>query len=92
MDGSQLQTFSTLEMDHMMYFPTVFCATAATIVSGAIAGRTKYTTYVLFTIFLTALIYPIQVDGNGMEMVGWQIWLYRFAGSSIVHSVAGQHL
>ncbi|MGB2246011.1 MAG: ammonium transporter, partial [Flavobacteriaceae bacterium] len=42
-----------------VFFQTVFCATAATIVSGAIAGRTKYSTYALFTIIMTALIYPI---------------------------------
>ena len=57
------QTFSsTLEMDHMMYFSRPFSAQLQQqSCSGAItAGRTKYTTYVLFTIFLTALIYPIS--------------------------------
>ncbi len=73
-----------------LFFQTVFCATAATIVSGAIAGRTKYTTYIIFSVVMTALIYPIaggwQWNGDG--------WLAKkgfidFAGSSIVHSVGG---
>ncbi len=73
-----------------LFFQTVFCATAATIVSGAIAGRTKYTTYIIFSVVLTAFIYPIaggwQWNGDG--------WLAKmnfidFAGSSIVHAVGG---
>ena len=73
-----------------LFFQTVFCATAATIVSGAIAGRTKYTTYIVFSVVMTAFIYPIaggwQWNGDG--------WLAKegfidFAGSSIVHSVGG---
>lgn len=73
-----------------LFFQTVFCATAATIVSGAIAGRTKYTTYIIFSVVMTAFIYPIaggwQWNGDG--------WLAKqgfidFAGSSIVHSVGG---
>ena len=75
---------------HDVFFQTVFCATAATIVSGAIAGRTKYTTYVIFTIFLTAIIYPIsgswQWNGGGFLA---NMGFIDFAGSSIVHSVGG---
>ena len=75
---------------HDVFFQTVFCATAATIVSGAIAGRTKYTTYVIFTIFLTAIIYPIsgswQWNGDGFLA---NMGFIDFAGSSIVHSVGG---
>ena len=75
---------------HDVFFQTVFCATAATIVSGAIAGRTKYTTYVFFTVFLTALIYPIsgewQWNGDGWLA---NLGFIDFAGSSIVHSVGG---
>ena len=75
---------------HDVFFQTVFCATAATIVSGAIAGRTKYTTYVIFTIILTAIIYPIsgswQWNGGGFLA---NMGFIDFAGSSIVHSVGG---
>ena len=75
---------------HDVFFQTVFCATAATIVSGAIAGRTKYTTYVLFTIFLTAIVYPIS-GGWQWNGDGWlaNLGFIDFAGSSIVHSVGG---
>ncbi len=76
---------------HDVFFQTVFAATAATIVSGAIAGRTKYSTYIIFTLFLTALIYPIS---GGWQWYGDGAWLsdlgfIDFAGSSIVHSVGG---
>ena len=78
-----------------LFFQTVFCATAATIVSGAIAGRTKYTTYIIFSVILTAFIYPIA---GGWEWNGG--WLNNtdgimpaefidFAGSSVVHAVGG---
>ncbi|GGZ84246.1 ammonium transporter [Algibacter mikhailovii] len=78
-----------------LFFQTVFCATAATIVSGAIAGRTKYTTYIIFSVILTAIIYPIA---GGWEWNGG--WLndtdgvmpaefIDFAGSSVVHAVGG---
>ena len=72
----------------------MFAATTATIVSGAIAGRTKYSTYIIFSIVMTAIIYPIA---GGWEWNGG--WLndlaimpaefIDFAGSSIVHSVGG---
>jgi len=85
-------TFSQGAAD--LFFQTVFAATAATIVSGAIAGRTKYTTYAIFSIVMTAFIYPIA---GGWEWNGG--WLNNtdympaefidFAGSSIVHSVGG---
>ena len=45
---------------HDVFFQTVSAATAATIVSGAIAGRTKFETYAIFTLIMTALIYPIS--------------------------------
>ena len=78
-----------------LFFQTMFAATTATIVSGAIAGRTKYTTYIIFSLVMTAVIYPIT---GGWEWNGG--WLndtagfmpaefIDFAGSSIVHSVGG---
>ncbi|MBT4779496.1 MAG: ammonium transporter [Polaribacter sp.] len=77
-----------------LFFQTMFAATTATIVSGAIAGRTKYSTYIIFSIVMTAMIYPIA---GGWEWNGG--WLndlsimpakfIDFAGSSIVHSVGG---
>ena len=73
-----------------LFFQTVFCATAATIVSGAIAGRTKYTTYIVFSVFITAIIYPIA-GGWQWNGDGWlaQMGFIDFAGSSIVHAVGG---
>jgi len=75
-----------------LFFQTMFAATAATIVSGAIAGRTKYSTYIIFSIVMTAVIYPIS-GGWQWQGGGWLSTLdtpfIDFAGSSIVHSVGG---
>ncbi|WP_299105269.1 ammonium transporter [uncultured Winogradskyella sp.] len=73
-----------------LLFQTMFAATAATIVSGAIAGRTKYSTYAIFSIVMTALIYPIA-GGWQWQGSGWltNLGFIDFAGSSIVHSVGG---
>ena len=73
-----------------LFFQTMFAATAATIVSGAIAGRTKYTTYIVFSIVMTAIIYPIS-GGWQWQGEGWltKLGFIDFAGSSIVHSVGG---
>lgn len=73
-----------------LFFQTMFAATAATIVSGAIAGRTKYSTYAIFSIVMTALIYPIA-GGWQWQGYGWltELGFIDFAGSSIVHSVGG---
>lgn len=76
-----------------LFFQTVFAATAATIVSGAIAGRTKYTTYAIFSIVLTAVIYPIaggwEWNGGWLNAEWMPAKFIDFAGSSIVHSVGG---
>ncbi|WMI66861.1 ammonium transporter [Aestuariibaculum sp. YM273] len=84
-------TFSQGAAD--LFFQTVFAATAATIVSGAIAGRTKYTTYAIFSIVLTALIYPIaggwEWNGGWLNAEWMPAEFIDFAGSSIVHSVGG---
>lgn len=73
-----------------LFFQTMFAATAATIVSGAIAGRTKYSTYIIFSVVMTALIYPIA-GGWQWQGSGWltNLGFIDFAGSSIVHSVGG---
>ena len=75
---------------HNLFFQTVFCATAATIVSGAIAERTKFTTYLVFSLTMTVLIYP--VSGHWVwQGDGWltDLGFIDFAGSTVVHSVGG---
>ncbi|MDX1573039.1 MAG: ammonium transporter [Methylophaga sp.] len=77
-------------------FQMMFCGTAATLVSGAIAERTTYVGYVIITITISLLIYPITghwawagiVEGNP---TGWleQLGFVDFAGSTVVHSVGG---
>jgi len=77
-----------------LIFQTVFAGTAATIVSGAMAGRTKFKAYLVYSVFICAFIYPIfgswawgsLLNGNGwLEKLGF----VDFAGSSVVHSVGG---
>jgi Amt family ammonium transporter len=75
-----------------LFFQTVFCATAATIVSGAVAGRTKFSTYLIFSAVLTTFIYPIS--GSWYWPFDENAWLNTlgfvdFAGSSVVHAVGG---
>ncbi|MFV0522558.1 MAG: ammonium transporter [Mangrovibacterium sp.] len=70
-----------------LFFQTVFCATAATIVSGAMAERTEFTSYLIFTVVISVFIYPIS--GHWTWGGGWlsELGFHDFAGSSIVHSV-----
>jgi Amt family ammonium transporter len=70
-------------------FQAVFCATAATIVSGAVAERIKFVSYLVATGVLTALIYPII--GHWTWGGGWLSGMkfFDFAGSTIVHSTGG---
>ena len=72
-----------------LIFQTVFAATAATIVSGAIAERTKFSSYLIFSIAVTAFIYPIS--GHWIWGGGWlsEMGFHDFAGSTVVHSVGG---
>ena len=77
-----------------LIFQTVFAATAATIVSGAMAERTKFAGYLAYSFFITLFIYPIfgswawggLLDGGGwLEKLGF----LDFAGSTVVHSIGG---
>jgi len=72
-----------------LMFQTVFAATAATIVSGAVAERTQFSAYIIFSIAITAIIYPIS--GHWVWGGGWLSSMptpfHDFAGSTVVHSV-----
>lgn len=72
-----------------LIFQTVFCATAATIVSGAMAERTKFAAYCIYSMIISALIYPIS--GHWIWGGGWlaQLGFHDFAGSTAVHMVGG---
>ncbi|MGN0482704.1 MAG: ammonium transporter [Lachnospiraceae bacterium] len=84
-----LTEVSDLPIGVFMIFQTVFCATAATIVSGSMAGRTKFITYCIFSTCISLFIYP--VTGHWIWGGGWlsQIGFHDFAGSTAVHSVGG---
>ena len=70
-------------------FQTVFCATSATIVSGAMAERTKFSAYCIYSAAISLLIYP--VSGHWIWGGGWiaQMSFHDFAGSTAVHMVGG---
>jgi len=72
-----------------LIFQTVFCATAATIVSGAMAERTKFGAYIIFSIVICSVIYPIV--GHWIWGGGWlsEMGFHDFAGSTVVHSLGG---
>ncbi|MEY8707858.1 ammonium transporter [Bacteroides faecichinchillae] len=92
---------SELPREGFLIFQTVFCATAATIVSGAMAERTKFSMYLVYTIFISVLVYPVSGHwtwGGGWLMNGEEgsfmmdlfgTTFHDFAGSTIVHSVGG---
>lgn len=71
------------------FFQLVFAATAATIVSGAMAERTKFKSYLVYSAVISLIIYPIS--GHWIWGGGWlaQMGLHDFAGSTVVHSVGG---
>lgn len=71
------------------FFQVVFAATSATIVSGAMAERTKFKSYLIYTVFISAFIYPIS--GHWTWGGGWlsKLGFHDFAGSTVVHSVGG---
>lgn len=70
-------------------FQTMFCATTATIVSGAMAERTKFSMYMVYSIVISGLIYPIS--GHWGWGGGWlsEMGFHDFAGSTIVHACGG---
>ncbi len=71
------------------FFQLVFCGTAATIVSGAVAERIKYITFIIFSFVLTLVIYPIV--GHWVWGGGWlaSLGFMDFAGDTVVHSLGG---
>lgn len=72
------------------FFQLVFCATAATIVSGAMAERTKFSTYCIYSAIISAIVYPIEA-GWVWNSAGWlaKLGYVDFAGSSVIHMVGG---
>ncbi|MCS6950809.1 MAG: ammonium transporter [bacterium] len=70
-------------------FQLVFAATAATIVSGAMAERTKFSTYLIYSFVVSAFIYPVV--GHWVWGGGWlaKLGMWDFAGSTVVHSTGG---
>ena len=71
------------------FFQLVFCGTAATIVSGAVAERVKYVSFIIFSFVLTLVIYPIV--GHWVWGGGWlaDLGFMDFAGDAVVHSLGG---
>ena len=92
---------SDLPVEGFLVFQTVFCATAATIVSGAMAERTKFSMYCIYSLFISLIIYPISGhwtwgggwlmngDETSFMMTTFGATFHDFAGSAIVHSVGG---
>ena len=72
-----------------LIFQTVFAATAATIVSGAMAARTKFAAYCIYSLMISLVIYPIS--GHWIWGDGWlaQLGFHDLAGSTVVHMVGG---
>ena len=81
--------FNGLPIGVFLIFHTVFCATAATIVSGSMAERTKFLAYLLYSAAISIFIYP--VTGHWIWGGGWlsQMGFHDFAGSTAVHMVGG---
>ncbi|OPY67385.1 MAG: Ammonia channel precursor [Syntrophorhabdaceae bacterium PtaU1.Bin034] len=71
------------------FFQLVFCGTAATIVSGAVAERIKYKSFIVFSFAMAIFIYPVV--GHWIWGGGWlsKLGMFDFAGSTVVHSVGG---
>ena len=94
LDSSAEESFSSLDWTRVSistkwFFQAVFAATAATIVSGAMAERTRFRGYLVYALFLTAVIYPVV--GHWVWGGGWlaDLGFLDFAGSTVVHTVGG---
>ncbi|MDD4692662.1 ammonium transporter [Eubacterium aggregans] len=86
---TSIQVVDNIPPELYIFFQTVFCATSATIVSGAVAGRTKFTAYCAVSAFVSLIIYPVSghwIWGGGFLS---QMGFVDFAGSTAVHSVGG---
>lgn len=87
--GMGLSVFDDLSPGTFIIFQTVFAATAATIVSGAMAERTKFSAYIIYSVVISLIIYPVV--GHWVWGGGWlsELGFVDFAGSTVVHSVGG---
>ncbi len=81
--------FGTLPLPCYVIFQTVFCATAATIVSGSMAERTNFKAYCIYSAMISLIVYPIS--GHWIWGGGWlsSLGFHDFAGSTAVHMVGG---
>lgn len=85
------QNFADFDSSQFV-FQLVFCATAATIVSGAMAERTKFSAYCIYSAVISAVVYPIEAGWVwGASGEGWlqQLGYVDFAGSTVIHMVGG---
>lgn len=89
--GTPVNPFGTMDYTKLIW-STVFCATAATIVSGAMAERTKFSCYCIYSVLISLLVYPVSAHwiwGGGWlsDIAGTAF--HDFAGSTVVHMVGG---
>jgi ammonium transporter, Amt family len=82
-------SWASIPLEVKFFFQLVFAGTAATIVSGAVAERIKFIAFLIFSLFLVGIAYPIT--GHWIWGGGWlaQLGFWDFAGSTVVHSVGG---
>ncbi len=87
-DATDDLTYASTGSDY--FFQLMFCATTASIVSGTLAERMKLWPFLIFTIVLTGILYPIQASWKwGGGFLDTQLGFLDFAGSTVVHSVGG---
>ncbi len=94
--GSFLELDSNPKLAAFFIFEAMFCGTATTIISGAVAERLRFTAYLLIALLVSGIIYPIfgHWAWNGIEtgnLTGWlgKLGFVDFAGSAVVHSIGG---